>query len=136
MNHISVSRNVGNLNVGQQIGDVNAAVNFLGADPSTEAPGMADALKTVTEAVHSAPDLGDVEKKEAIDLLAEIAKAVQAPPEQRSTRVLTSLVGGLAPALSGANALSDLWTKYEPAVRAYLELRPSVADTPLPLEPA
>ncbi len=114
VNKFNITGDVGNINTGSLVGNMNAAINLLGTDGRPEARGMEEALKSLPEAVSRSNDLSAEQKKEALGHLDEIAKAVQTEPEKRSKGGLKSILSGLGSALSTAKTLSDLWSKFGP----------------------
>jgi len=119
MNINIANSQIGNFNVGKQIGTVNAAVQVLAATPDAKAQDLATALKTLTEAIHASNELDPAQKKDTFDVLAELATAAQAPAEKRSKGVLKTIITGLGATLSAAGTLSAIWAQWGPAVRSY-----------------
>ena len=110
---------VGAFNVGPQLGTITGTVHVLAEKQDRESQDLASALKHLTEAIHSSPDLTDEQKKDNLDLLAALADSSQEPPEKRSKGVVKTMVAGLGTALSAAKALTEAWQAWGPAVRAY-----------------
>jgi hypothetical protein len=121
--NINISNStVGNLNLGEQIGNINTAVHILAATNDERAKDVAEALKQLTEAISVAPQLSPAQKKENLELLSALATEAQKPQEQRAFGVVKSVVAGLGSALSTAGTLSDLWTKWGPAITVFFGL--------------
>jgi hypothetical protein len=114
--------NVGNVNMGEQLGAVNASVQVLSAKPDQASKDMASALKDLTESVHKDTELSPEQKKEALELLAEVANQSQVSPEKRSKGVIKGIVSALATVLTNAKTVSDLWVKWGATVSGFFQL--------------
>jgi len=116
--HIQNS-NVANLNVGSQVGTINAAVQLMVG--RGDAQQVARALEELTQAVLSSQaTLPDVEKREIVEALTTIAEQAAKKPEERSKGTLRAVVAWLPTAISAASNLVSLWEKVGPTIRAYL----------------
>lgn len=108
--------NAGNINLGSQVGTINAAVNMISQQGQNE---VAAAIRELGEAVVRSSAMQDRQKQEALQVIADIAKQAEAKPEARSTGTVKALIAGL-PALIGLAAdVTTLWDKYAPIIRAY-----------------
>jgi hypothetical protein len=113
--------NIANLNLGSQIGTINASLQVIsGHGPSEQE--FAQALKELTEAVVSQPDLPDPQKQEVVEALTTIAEEATKKPEQRSKVTLKALVSWIPVTISAVKGLSDLWEKFGPIIKAHLGL--------------
>jgi|SRR5579859_4238401 len=110
---------VGNLNLGTQIGTITATVQsfFQGDDRHKE---FAEALKQLTEAVLSEQSLREENQKEIVDMLSTLAEQAAKKPAERSRGTLKAVLLSLHSAVSDVTKLADLWQKYEPAFRHFL----------------
>jgi hypothetical protein len=116
--HIQNS-NVANLNLGSQVGKINAALQSIsGGDAQNRE--FAQALEQLTRAVLSEAMLRDAEKKEVVEVLSTIAEQAEKKPEERSKGVLRAAVAWLPTAISAATNLTTLWNTFGPIIKAYL----------------
>jgi hypothetical protein len=113
--------NIANLNLGSQIGTINASLQTISEQGDSEHE-FAQVLKELTEAVVSQKDLPDPEKQEVVQALSTIAEQATKKPEQRSKVTLKALVSWIPTAISAAKGLSDLWEKFGPIIQAHLGL--------------
>ncbi len=111
--------NVANLNLGEQIGQIESVVQAIAAKNTNEDQKFAEAVRSLTEAIKKDTQLGDPEKKEAAQVLTEIAEQAQAPPEQRSSGKLKALLAGFPTMISVAANLVELWGSFGPVIRGY-----------------
>jgi hypothetical protein len=109
--------NVGNINLGNQIGDINVAVQQFSKGDAIERE-FAHALDEFTKAVVDST-LPDSEKREVVDSLSTIAEQATKKPEERSRGTLKALLEWMPKAIATAYYLTELWGKYEPAIRAH-----------------
>ncbi|MGA2001286.1 MAG: hypothetical protein ABSG52_14950 [Terriglobales bacterium] len=110
--------NVANLNLGKQVGTINATIQaFANADDTHQE--LAKALKELTEAVMTDGKLSDGQKKEATEVLAGIAEQAQATPENRSLGTLKAMVAGFPTVIAAAEQVTKLWESWGPAIRTY-----------------
>jgi hypothetical protein len=114
--HIENSH-VANLNVGSQIGTINAALQTISGGGSQEKE-LAKALDLLTQAVLS--DCAQtIEKQDILDVLSTIAQQAAHKPAERSTGTLKAALGWLPVAISTAKDLTDLWVSLAPTVKGY-----------------
>jgi hypothetical protein len=111
--------NIANLNLGSQIGTINASLKSISELGAYEQE-FAQALKELTEAVVSQEDLPNSEKQEVVQALSMIAEQAVKKPEERSKVTLKALVAWIPAAVSAAKGLSDLWDKFGPIIHAHL----------------
>ena len=114
--HIQNS-NVANLNLGSQIGSINAALQHISAgDESQKA--FARALEEFTQAVVAA-SLSETNKQEIVEALSTIAEQADKKPEQRSKGILKAVVAWMPEAIATAAHLTALWEKFGPAIKTF-----------------
>jgi hypothetical protein len=112
--------NVGNLNLGNQVGDINVAVQQLSKGDEAQRE-FAKALDEFTKAVVAAT-LPEPEKREAVDALSTIAEQATRQPEERSQGTIKAVLAYLPKAIATAFYLTELWGKYEPVIKAHFGL--------------
>jgi len=116
--HIQNS-NIANLNLGSQLGTINAALESISGQGSAQQE-FVQALKQLTEAVVSQKGLPDREKQEIVQALSTIAEQATKKPEERSKGTLKAVVSWLPTAIAAASDLTTLWGKFGPIIRRYL----------------
>lgn len=114
------SSNIANLNIGSQVGTINAALGSVSERGSADE--FAEALKSLTEAVVSDTLLPNSSKREVVEALSTVAEQAAKPPEQRSMGILKPIVTWIPTAIAAAASLAALWEKFEPTIKAYLGL--------------
>jgi hypothetical protein len=115
--HIQNS-NVANLNLGAQVGTINAALQTISGDDATGQE-LARAIEQLTEAVIQA-SLPTANKQDVVEALSTIAEQAAKKPEERSKGTLKALVTWLPTAISAANNLTGLWDKLGPIIKTHL----------------
>lgn len=121
VNHPAVhihNSNVANLNLGSQVGTINAALQTISLGGAAQQE-FAHAIKQLTEAVLQAT-LPAAEQQEVVEALSTIAEQAAKKPEERSKVSLKSLVHYIPTVISSVSSLANLWGKYEPIIRAHL----------------
>jgi len=108
--HITI--NAANVNFGTQVGTIENALNKIVNQGQTE---MAIALRDLVNGVSRA-ELHEEQKKEVMEILAELASQAEKPPESRSKGVIRSLMERLPAAIGLAADLTTLWLAYGPVV--------------------
>lgn len=109
--------NISNLNLGTQVGNINAALQVLSAD-SKDHQEFAEAIRQLTEAVVSDRHLGHDQKHEAVDALSTLAKEAERGKGKPTVTAKGLLL--LLPQLIGLSAdMVTLWDKFGPTVRAF-----------------
>jgi hypothetical protein len=117
--HIQNS-NVANLNLGSQVGTINAVLDSISGMGNTQQE-FAVAIKELTEAAVSPETaLTDTQRQEFVDVLATIAEQGAKPPEQRATGVVKAAVKWIPTAISAASNLVSLWDKLGPTILRFL----------------
>lgn len=114
--------NVANINLGEQIGHIESLVQAIAAKNTNEDQKFAQAVRTLTEAIKNEPQLSDSDKKEAAQVLAEIAEQAQAQPEKRSSGKIKALLGGFPMMIAAAANITKLWEAWGPAIKGYFGL--------------
>ncbi len=116
--HIQDS-NVANLNLGSQVGTINAALQSISGGDDAERE-FARALEQLTQAVISHATLPDAERQEVVQALSTIAEQAAKRPEERAKGTLKAVVAWLPTAISAASDLTTLWDKFGPIIKAHL----------------
>jgi hypothetical protein len=114
--------NVANLNLGEQIGHIESVVQTIASKGGEEDKKLAEALHALAEGVKDESQLSESDKKEAAQVLAEIAEQAEAQPEKRSSGKLKALLAGFPVMIAAAAHLTKLWEAWGPAIKAYFGL--------------
>lgn len=109
--------NIANLNLGSQVGTINAALEVISTAGSRE---LAQALKEFTEAVASQQGLSDDQRREVIEALSTLAVEAPKKAEERSIGTLKAVMGYIPTAIASAKELAELWDKVGPTIKGYL----------------
>jgi hypothetical protein len=118
VNNLNIQNsNIANLNLGSQVGTINAALEAISSGGSKE---FAQALKEFTEAVVSQQSLADANKREVVQALTTVAEEAPKKPSERSTGTLKAIMGYIPTAISSASQLTALWEKLGPTIKGYL----------------
>ncbi len=115
--HIENS-SVANLNLGNQVGTINAALEVISGQPGPSQE-VAEALKQLTEATVAEKALPDSEKQEVVQALSALAEQAAKKPEERSKGSLRAIVSWLPTAIAAAADLTTLWGKFGPVIKAF-----------------
>lgn len=110
---------VANLNLGSQVGIINASLQQI-AEHGSDLE-FVRTLREFTDAVVSAA-LESTAKQELVEALSTIAEQATKKPEERSKGTLRALVSWIPTAVSTASQLSTLWDKYGPIIKAHFGL--------------
>lgn len=113
--------NAANVNLGLQIGTVNAALHAVSEQGESHKE-IASVLKQFTHAVIEDKKIREEEKRETLEVVEDIAKEAKAKPESRSLAKLKVMVAGLHALVGTSNDLSELWSTYSPAVRHFFKI--------------
>ena len=116
--HIENS-SVANLNLGSQVGTINAALESISAQQGASPQDLALALKQLTEATVAHAALPPGEKQEIVQALSTLAEQATKKPEERSQGTLRAIISWIPTSIAAAGDLTTLWDKYGPAIRAY-----------------
>lgn len=114
-----INSNVANLNLGEQLGHIEAVAQTIGADQTEHNQKFAEALRTLTDAIKNQKQLTESDKKEAAQVLSEIADQAKAEPQTRSSGRIKALLAGFPTMIAAAADLTELWHAWSPAIRAY-----------------
>jgi hypothetical protein len=112
--------NVANLNLGSQIGTINAAIQAISGGSDAQQREFVRALNQLTQAVLSEASLQAAQKQELVEALSTIAEQAAKKAEERSKGTLKGIVASLPTAISAAKNLADLWERLGPIIRAHL----------------
>ncbi|HEY5163295.1 MAG TPA: hypothetical protein VII81_09835, partial [Terriglobales bacterium] len=80
---------------------------------------LAEALKQLTEAVLNDESLSDGQKKEATQVIAEVAQQAKAEPEKRSGGTIKALIAGFPAVISAATEVTKLWAQWGPVISKF-----------------
>lgn len=120
--HLNIhNSNIANLNLGSQVGTINAALQTISSEDGNQQE-FANAIKELTEAIISQNELKDDQKREAVQALSTVAAEAQKKPEERSTGTLKAIIAYIPTIISSVSQLESLWEKVGPTIRGYLGL--------------
>jgi len=108
--------NAANINLGSQVGMINAAVNVISQQGQSE---VATAIRELGEAIVRSGAMQDHQKQEALQVIADIAKQAESKLEGRSSGTLKALIAGFPAIIGLAADVTTLWDKYAPVIRAF-----------------
>lgn len=115
LNNIHVNNSVvGTINTGS-IGTVDQSITALS---QTGQPALAEAVKSLSEAIIQSGDLTSNQKNELIESLSVLSKEAVAPPDARRTTVALSLLEKATHITSSANDITDVCQKWWPVLAA------------------
>jgi hypothetical protein len=115
----NISGTVGNLNLGEQIGQITTSLTVV-SKQGTGAAEFAQAVKSLTDEVLRSEDLGDPKKKEAIEALEFISQQAVIEPEKRKSGMLKIVVESVPKILSTVASGAAIWAKYGDHIRHFL----------------
>ncbi len=115
--HISIT-NAANVNVGTQVGTINAALNTV-AEQSQSHRELADAIKRLSELIAQSQAMNVSDKHLALQVISELVNQASLKPEDRSTGTVKALVTGFASMIGMAADVTTLWLVYSPMIRAF-----------------
>jgi hypothetical protein len=110
--------NVANLNLGSQIGVINANLQLLSTGDETQRE-FARAMEQLAQAVASESALEENQKHEIVEALTTISAEASKKPGERSRATLKALVGWIPTAISSGNNLVTLWHSVGPTIKAF-----------------
>lgn len=119
--HISQST-LGILNTGEikHVQRITANVQALAASGQ---PDLAQALKELTEAFTESKEIGEDQRKEALELLEDVSDQAAQPPEKRSrSGVIKAVLDSLSNLAGTATSLEKAWAAWEPHLRQFFGL--------------
>ena len=115
LNNISVNNSVvGTLNTGS-IGSVDQSISAL---VQCGEPNLAEAIKSLSEAILQSGDLTRNQKNELVEGLSVVAKEAATPKELRRNTVAVALLERAAQITALANDLTDVCAKWWPVLLA------------------
>jgi hypothetical protein len=114
--HINIENaNIANLNLGNQVGTINTALQVLSSENHQA---VADALKELTDHVLQDERLEGNQKQEAVEALTTLATEAKQGPGHASVSV-KALISWLPKVLAVSADLVTLWDKFGPILRGY-----------------
>jgi hypothetical protein len=115
LNNIKVSNSVvGTINTGS-IGTVDQSISVL---QQAGEPGVAEALKALSEAVLRSGDITANQRNALIETLSVLAREAASPKETRQNTVAVSLIERASKVTELANDVADVCAKYWPVLLA------------------
>jgi hypothetical protein len=109
-------QNAANINLGSQVGTINAALNVISQQGQSE---VASAIRELSNAVMCSTAIQDQQKQEALQVIADIVKQAETKPEARSNGTVKALIAGFPAIIGLAADVSTLWDNYAPIIRAF-----------------
>lgn len=114
--------NIANLNLGSQLGNINAALQTIASSDNAESQKVAEALKELTEATVASAQLSDVNKREIVEALTDLSRQAAMPTSERSTGTLKALFTWLPTALQVAADATAVWDKWGEQIKTFFGL--------------
>lgn len=115
MNKINITdSNVGVVNTGT-VHSIEAAVNVIAEGGNAE---LSEALAELTQGILDDENLGDEERKGALDLVNTVSAEASLAPEKQRKVIIKPLVGELAQLLQGSAAAMTIYEKVLPVLQA------------------
>ena len=115
LNNISVNNSVvGTINTGS-LGSVDQSISAL---VQLGEPAMAEAIKSLSEAVLRSADLTQNQRNELVEILSVLAKEASTPKESRRGAVAQTLLDKAMKITSLANDMTDVCQKWWPVLLA------------------
>jgi hypothetical protein len=105
---------IGSATFSSQVGSINSSVNVVAQQPGGIE--FADALKALTDAVLKSTDLGESDKREALDALELVGKQAEEPPEKRKSGILKPVLESIPKLLSTASTAISVWHSVAPPI--------------------
>jgi len=113
---------VGNINLGNVIGDLNSSIKQLTAEGYRE---LGDALQNLGEAILASKEIGNSEKKDLLEHAAFVSGEMALPSEQRKMGPVKTSIEALKSGVQVATQLVGLWQAVEKALQMMGVLHPS-----------
>jgi hypothetical protein len=113
-------QNAANVNLGSQIGTINAALSVVSQQSNSQ--DVVVALKEMSEAILKNQQIQEDHKQEALQVIGEIAKQAETKPDSRNLGILKALVTGLHAIVGASNDLNTLWDKCIPAIKHFFHI--------------
>ncbi|PFH04482.1 hypothetical protein BCF11_5265 [Collimonas sp. PA-H2] len=115
LNNINVTGStIGTINTGS-IGTVDQSITVL---KQTGEPGLADAIKALSEAILESKDLNETQKSELVDSLSAIAQEAAATKDTRRNSVALTLLNQAMKVTALAGDITDICQKWWPILVA------------------
>lgn len=115
LNNISVSNSViGTINTGS-IGSVDQSISAL---VQLGEPALAEAIKSLSEAILQSGDLTRSQQNELVEILSVLAREAATPKERRRGAVVQTLLDKAMKITSLANDITDVCQKWWPVLLA------------------
>lgn len=112
--------NVANLNLGSQVGNINAALQSISVGGDASEREFARAVEQLTQAVLSEATLSAAVRQEVVESLSTVVEQAAKKPEDRSKGVLKAVVAWILTAVSAAKSLTTLWETIGPIIKTHL----------------
>lgn len=106
---------IGAINTGS-IQSLDIAISTLQEQGAVK---VADALRSLSQAIVDSSELSDEKREEALELLDAVSAELAAPAAQRRKSLARPLMAGLADVVRGALALEPVVSKYLPVIVSY-----------------
>jgi hypothetical protein len=108
--------NAANVNLGTQVGTINAALSVIGNNGNLD---VANALRDLSEETIRSKELDEQRRQEILDVITELARQAEAEPKARSMGVVKSLLTNFPVMIGIAADLTTLWTTYGPVLERF-----------------
>lgn len=117
LNNINISQStIGVLNTGS-LQMVDSAITILMGQPETK--DIAEAIKSLVNAIASAPELSKEDKNEAIETLSVVASEATAPQDKRKSSVVKRLLAHLPDLIKTSASALTIWDKVGSHILAF-----------------
>jgi hypothetical protein len=114
-NNIKIDRStIGAINTGT-IGTLDSSITVLRGSGQ---PGVAEAVKSLTEAIAANAAVADEVRRELLELLSFVASEATAPEESRRSGAARRVLQDIANAITSVAGLASLWKQFEPVLRS------------------
>ena len=117
---ISISNSIiGILNTGE-IEDIQSISLNISSLQKSGDDRIAEAIKSLAEAIIQSEELAEEERSMVLDLLEELSKqAVYEPSERSKSVVIRTILSGIASTLGAAGSLAEVWSVWGPVIRSF-----------------
>ena len=115
--HIAIG-NAANVNFGQQTGQIVSTLNLLSAQ-SDESKQLSEAIKTLSAVVTRSQELSEESRKQALDVISELANQALVNSQDRQPSVIKALFLGLGAILGTSADAMTVWTTSTPLFKAF-----------------
>jgi hypothetical protein len=117
----NISGTVGNLNLGEQIGQITTSLTIVSKQGASAAE-FAQAVKSLTDEVLASTDLRDPQKRDAVEALEYLSHQATLEPAKRKAGILKSVVESIPTILSVTSSGIEIWAKHGDQIRQFLGL--------------